>query len=160
MKNKVVLGILLELLWFAVATVAAYAMVLPIKSEISAAFFQYLLISLFLVFTYFRFIAFMGHSILLENVWVKIGLLIVNIPLFFFVLNQYYDFIAVFDDYNFTLPANVFQHIHSGTEVEDVLYLKKLTAFCGIASMLVILLMEARIVYAIFKLRQLDKYLR
>lgn len=159
MNNKLVLGLVYELLWFAFAAVIAYLLILPIKNEISQQFFQYLMWSLFLVFTYFRFVAFMMRSIILENVWVKILLFIANIPLFFFVLNQYYTFGRVYDEYNYTLAANVFQHIKSGTDLDDLMYIKRLVTFSGAASMMLIFLMEARIVYAIFKLRQLDKYL-
>ena len=159
MSNKILLDIFYEILWFAFAAVASYLLILPVKNEISISFSRYLMCSMFLVFTYFRFTTFMMRSVLLESVWVKIGLLILNIPLFFFVLNQYFNYIDVFDDYNYTLAANLFQHIRSGTEVDDLMYIKKLTVFSGIASMLMIFLFELRIVYSIFKLRQLDKYL-
>lgn len=101
----------------------------------------------------------MDYSVLLENIFVKIGLFIINVPLFFYLLKQYYTYSKVFDEYNFTLPANVFQHIKSGTELDDLLYLKQLVTFSGIISLILILILEARIVYAIFKLRQLDKYI-
>lgn len=153
------LDIFYELLWFAFAAIAAYLLILPIKSEISPQFFLYLMWSLFLVFTYFRFIAFMSRSVLLENVFVKILLFIANVPLFFFVLNQFYTYGRVYDEYNFTLASNVFQHIKSGTDLDDLTYIKRLVTFSGAASMLVIVLLEIRIVYAIFKLRQLDKYI-
>ena len=159
MKNKLVLDIFYELLWFAFAAIAAYLLILPIKNEISFAFFRYLTCSLFLVFTYFRFVAFMMRSIILENVWIKVLLFIINIPLFFFVLDQYYAFGRVYDEYNYTLAATIFQHIKSGTDLDDLMYIKKLVTFSGAASMMVIILLEARIVYAIFKLRQLDKYI-
>ncbi len=159
MNSKVVLSVIYELLWFAVAAVGAYLLVLPVKNEISQQFFQYLICSMFLVFTYFRFTAFMMRSILLENVWIKLLLFVLNVPLFFFVLNKYYAFGRVYDEYNFTLPLNVFQHIKSGTELDDLMYIKKLVTFSGVASMTVILFLEARIVYAIFKLRQLDSYI-
>lgn len=159
MKNKLFLDIFYELLWFTIAAIAAYLLVSPIRPEISIPFYHYLVASLFLIFTYFRFVAFMMRSILLQSIWVKIGLFIANIALFFFALNQYFIFIDVFDEYNYTLAANVFQHIRSGTETDDLFYIKKLTIFSGIGLMMLILVLEARIVYAIFKLRQLDKYL-
>lgn len=159
MKNKLLLSLLYESLWFAFAAVAAYLLILPIKNEISQQFFIYLMWSLFLVFTYFRFTAFMMRSILLENIWVKILFFTLNVPLFFVVLDQYYAFGRVYDEYNFTLPSTVFQHIKSGTELDDLMYIKNLVTFAGVASMALIILFEARIVHAIFKLRQLDKVL-
>ena len=101
----------------------------------------------------------MQRSVIFRNVFVKILLFVLNIVLFIFVLNQYYSFNNVFDVYNYTLPVNEFQHIKSGTEVDDLLYIKKLTIFSGIVAMILIVLMEMRLVHAFFKYRQLDKYI-
>lgn len=159
MKNKTILEVIYELLWFAFAAIAAYLLILPIKEEISITFFQYLIGSLFLAFTYFRFIAFMLRSILLESIWIKLLFFIINIPLFFYALDQYYTFGRVFDEYNFTLPANVFQHIKSGTELDDLMYIKNLVTFSGFCTLVLIAIFEVRLVVAFFKLRQMDKYL-
>lgn len=159
MKNKIILELFYELLWFSFSAVLAFLLVMPIKDEISTAFFQYLIASLFLAFTYFRFIAFMMRSVILETIWVKLALFIINIPLFFLVLDQYYVYGKVYDEYNYTLPVSQFQHVHSGTELDDLMYIKKLVTFSGFAALIMIVLFEIRIVHAIFKLRQLDKYL-
>ena len=159
MKNKLVLEIIYELGWFAFAAVAAYLLVLPVVPKISNALYLYMYGTLFLIVTFFRFTAFMSRSVLLENVFVKILLFIINVPLFFYLLNEYYTYGRVFDNYDYTLASNVFQHIKSGTELEDLTYIKKLVTFCGIASLMLVVLLQVRIVYAIFKLRQLDKYL-
>lgn len=159
MKNTVVLKLLFELLWFIFAGIAAYLLILPIKHEISQPFFVYLASMLFLIVTYFRFIAFLTHSIFMDSVWVKIALFVLNIPLFFWALNQYFTFNAVFDEYNYTLPATIFQHIKSGTEVNDLMYIKQLTIFSGIIAMMLIIVLELRIVQAMFRYRQLDKFL-
>ena len=74
-------------------------------------------------------------------------------------MNQFYTYGRVYDEYNFTLASNIFQHIKSGTDLDDLTYIKRLVTFSGAASMLVIILLEIRIVYAIFNLRQLDKYI-
>lgn len=159
MKNKLALEIVYELGWFAFAAAAAYLLVLPVIPKISQALYGYMYGTLFLIVTYFRFTAFMARSILLENVFVKIILFILNVPLFFYLLNEYYTYGRVFDNYDYTLASNVFQHIKSGTELEDLTYIKKLVTFCGIASLMLVVLLQVRLVYAIFKLRQLDKYL-
>ncbi len=159
MNKRLALGIFYELIWVVIAVVAAVVLIFPYRHDISFAFMRYLFCALFLVFTYFRFVAFMMRSVVLENVWVKLGLFILNFPLFFLMLNKYFDYIDVFNEYNYTLATNVFQHIKSGTDVEELLYLKRLTIFSGIISMMMIVLLQLRIVYAIFKLRQFDKYL-
>lgn len=81
-KNKLLLSVAFEFLWFAFAAIAAYLLVLPIRSEISDSLFLYMMWSLFVVFSYFRFIAFMSNSILLESVWVKLAIFIANVPFF------------------------------------------------------------------------------
>ena len=101
----------------------------------------------------------MMRSVLLESIWIKMAFFVINIPLFFYALDQYYTFGKVFDEYNFTLPANIYQHIKSGTELNDLMYIKKLVSFAGFATLALIALFEIRIVLAIFKLRQLDKYI-
>ncbi|MBK6273440.1 MAG: hypothetical protein IPF58_01545 [Saprospirales bacterium] len=159
MKNEILLDLAYEAIWLIVAAVASIILIYPIYTKISQQFLLYLCWSLFLVFTYVRGILFMQRSIIFRNVFVKILLFVLNIVLFIFVLNQYYSFNNVFDVYNYTLPVNEFQHIKSGTEVDDLLYIKKLTIFSGIVAMILIVLMEMRLVHAFFKYRQLDKYI-
>ena len=159
MQSKILLKMVYELLWFAFAAIASYLLVYPIMHKISMPFFRYLLMALFLVFTYFRFTAFMMRSILLDSIWMKLLFFVINIPLFFYLQDQYYTFGKVFDEYNYTLPANVFQHINAGTELDDLMYIKNLVTFSGLLSIILLVLFEIRIVYAIFKLRQLDKYI-
>lgn len=158
--NKFTLGVVAEVLWFAFAAFAAYLVALPIMPNVSNTLFLYVVFSVFFIITYIRFIAFMSYSILLENVFAKIGLFIINVPLFFYLMNLYYKFGRAYDEYNFTLSAKVFQHIKAGTELDDLMYIKKLITFSGSASLSVIIFMEITIVYAIFKLRQLDKYIK
>ena len=159
MKGNLFLRIVYEVAWFAFAIIAAYLLILPIRAVISDVLNNYMLFSLVFIFTYLRWIAFMPQSILMESVFAKIGLFIINVPLFFYLLNLYFKYGRVFDEYNYTLPATVFQHIKSGTELDDLMYIKNLVTFSGIATLTLILLMEAKITYEIFKLRQLDKYL-
>lgn len=159
MKNEILLDLAYEAIWLIVAAVASIILIYPIYTKISQQFLVYLCWSLFLVFTYVRGILFMQRSVIFRNVFVKILLFVLNIVLFIFVLNQYYSFNNVFDVYNYTLPVNEFQHIKSGTEVDDLLYIKKLTIFSGIVAMILIVLMEMRLVHAFFKYRQLDKYI-
>lgn len=153
------LDVMYEVLWLVLAAVASAILIYPIYNEISQQFLIYLSWSLFLLFTYIRGILFMQRSIIFRNVFVKIILFIANIILLIFVLNQYYTFNHVFDDYNYTLPANMFQHIKSGTEVDDLMYIKNLTVFSGVVAMVSIVLMEMRLVQAFFKYRQLDKFI-
>ncbi len=160
MQKNIITKIVYDLVWFISAIIIAMLFILPINNQISRPFFYYLFGSFFLIVTYFRGIVFMSYSILFSNIWIRLLLLIGNIPLFIFVLRQYYVFIRVFDDYNYTLPITEFQHVLSGTEVEDLLYIKKLAIFAGSILMFMIVLMEMRIIQVIFKERQLDKFIR
>jgi hypothetical protein len=64
-----------------------------------------------------------------------------------------------FDDYVFDLPDTVFQHIHSGTD-EKLSVIKRLTVTAGVGSLTMIVLMELRVIWLIFKLRQLDQLIK
>jgi len=54
----------------------------------------------------------------------------------------------------------VYQHILSGTEVEELLYIKQLTVFAGVISMVMIILLQMRIVQTIFLQSQLDRLIK
>ncbi|HQV76842.1 MAG TPA: hypothetical protein PLJ42_01560 [Chitinophagales bacterium] len=159
MNTKMLLAWVYEIIWFIIALVLGYALIMPIKHEISHEFYKYLFASVIFIVIYFHFVAFMSRSILMESIWSKIIVFILNVPLFFYLINKYYEFGKVYDEYNFTLPSTVFQHIKSGTELEDLVYIKNLVTFVGIASITLLFLLQIRIVIAIFKLRQLDKVL-
>lgn len=160
MNNKTLLQLAYEALWLVFALVAAYVLIMPIRSHITDLFFRYLFVSIFFIVTYFRFTVFMSSSVVMSNIWVKILLFVGNIPLFFFALDQYYTFNAVFDNYIYTLPPDVYQHILSGTEVEELLYIKQLTVFAGVISMVMIILLQMRIVQTIFLQSQLDRLIK
>ena len=159
MKSETFLDIVYEILWLVLAAVASAILIYPIYTKISHEFFVYLCWSLFLVFTYIRGILFMQRSIFFRNIFVRLFLFVANIALLIFVLNQFFTFIHVFDDYNYTLPAQELQHIKSGTEVDDLMYIKQLTIFSGSIAMISVVLMEMRLIQAFFRYRQLDKYL-
>ncbi len=157
MQNKLVTEFIYEILWFLLALVVTAILLSPIYLKVSQPFLIYLICSLFLIVTYFRGIVFMQQSIIFRNVWIRLVLFILNVPFLIFTLRQYFSFIHVFDDYNYTLPPTEFQHILAGTEVDDLLYIKSLTIFAGTMMMILILLMQIRIIQVIFKYRQLDK---
>lgn len=155
--KKIGLGLLLELLWFLIAAIVAYIIIWPVKDIISHELYIYLLGTYFLIFTYFRCTAFLQHSILMESIWSKIIIFILNFPLFFFMLNKSFKYSRVTEEYIFTLPKEEIQHIKSGTELPDLMYIKHLVTIAEPAVLMLIILFQLRIMYAIFKLRQLDK---
>ena len=157
MNKKIVFGLLYELLWFLIAALVAYILIWPIRDRISDELFNYLLPTYFLIFTYFRFIAFMQQSILLESIWSKILFFVLNFPLFFFMLNKSFEYGQVADTYIYTLPKTILQHIKSGTELPQVMYVKRLVTIAEATVLTLIILFQLRIVHSIFKFRQLDK---
>ncbi|MCB0508057.1 MAG: hypothetical protein R2739_05200 [Chitinophagales bacterium] len=156
MEKKLLYGWMYEFIWIAASCLVAYILLFPVQEEISTALYQFIGICITMVFIYFHFVAFLSRSIILESIWMKLIVFILNIPLFLFVLNKYYEYGRVYDEYNYTLPATMFQHIKSGTELNDVLYIKNLIIFGGVAFLFLIILLELRIVRSIFLSRQLD----
>jgi hypothetical protein len=72
------------------------------------------------------------------------------------MLHYYGNFMMAFDDYIYDLPETTFQHIHSYTDIDQILMITRLTIISGVGSLCTIVLLELRLIYLIFKLRQLD----
>ena len=159
MKGKeIIYSLLFEIIWFAFAAILVFVVLSLVRTSISTHFYEFLFGTGFLLITYFRFIVWAYNSILLRSIWMKLLLFLANIPLFFYVLHYYGHFMQVFDNYVFDLPDTVFQHINSGTD-EKLPLIKWLTVIGGVGSLSMIVLMEIRVIWLIFKLRQLDRYI-
>jgi hypothetical protein len=65
-----------------------------------------------------------------------------------------------FDDYLYDLPEHVFQHIRSFTDIDQIMRITRLTIICGVGSLTMIGLLQLRIIWLIFKLRQLDRFVK
>lgn len=158
-KNEILYSIVFELLWIAFAAILVFVVFSMVRSFISEHFYEFLLGTGFLFITCFRLVVWPYNSVLIRSVWIKLLLFLLNIPLFFYVMHYYSHFMQVFDDYVYDLPDTVFQHIHSGTDIDQILLIKRLTVMTGVGALVVIVLFELRIIWLIFKLRQLDRYI-
>lgn len=152
--------LLLEVFWFLFAGALVFLVLEGVRTSVSAQFYQFLFASGFLFITYLRLAVWSAYSLLLTSIWVKLLLFFGNIGLFFFMMHEFNTFRQAFDDYNYTLDEQVFQHIRSGTDVDQVLRISRITVIAGIGALVSIVMLELRVVWMIFSSRQLERLVK
>ncbi len=152
--------LLLEIFWFLFAGVLVFLVLETVRLSVSAPFYRFLCIAGFLFISYLRLAVWSEQSLLLTGIWVKLLLFFGNIGLFFFLMHEFNTFRQAFDDYNYTLDETKFQHIRSGTDVEQVLRISRLTVIAGIGALVTTVVLEFRIMWMIFRSRQLERLLK
>lgn len=152
--------LLLEIFWFLFAGVLVFLVLELVRTYISPGFYRFLFVAGFLFITYLRLAVWSDQSLLLTSIWVKLILFFGNIGLFFLLLHEFNTFRQAFDDYNYTLDDTQFQHIRAGTDVDQVLRLSRLTVIAGIGALVTVVLLEFRIMWMIFRSRQLEQLVK
>lgn len=152
--------LLLELFWFLFAGVLVFLVLELVRTSVSQPFYRFLFSAGFLFVSYLRLVVWSEQSLLLTSIWVKLLLFFGNIGLFFFLMHEFNTFRQAFDDYNYTLDETQFQHIRSGTDVDQVLRLSRLTVIAGIGALVTTVLLEFRIMWMIFRSRQLERLIK
>ena len=64
------------------------------------------------------------------------------------------------EDYGFDILSVHTKDLSAGMLLEQYAYLKSITYFIGIASMIIIVMFQFRVLYSIFKYRELPSYLK
>jgi hypothetical protein len=149
-----------EVLWFAFAAILVFVILASVRTTISPAFYRFLFITGFIFVTYLRLAVWARNSILLSSIVIKLVLFFGNVALFFFLLHEFNVFRQAFDDYNFTLPEGQFQQIRSGTDVDQVMKISRLTSIAGTGAILSVVLLELRLMWMIFRSRQLERLVK
>ena len=98
-KKILVLEILKEVLWLCICLSIAFVLMYPIISKVKYSMIW--LNALFLVvgLTYFRYAIMLRTVYVLQNKYVRFGLLIFNINFFVFVLRQEQRFMTIYDSF-------------------------------------------------------------
>lgn len=146
-----------DIIWISISAIAAYLFLFSIKPVISDEFYRFLFVGIFLAFIYFGYTVFLFQSLLAQNIWIKVIWFVANIALFFVLLDNYYKFSRVIDEYNYTLSANQFQHVKSFTELNVQIYIKRMIILAGIIPLFLMIVFQIRLFVSFFQTRQLDK---
>lgn len=152
--------LLLEIFWFLFAGIFVFLVLESVRTSVSPAFYRFLITSGFIFITYLRLAVFSDDSLLLTSIWVKLLVFFGNIALFFYLMHEFNTFREAFDDYNYTLDETQFQHIRSGTDVDQVLRISRLTVISGIGALVTTVMLNLRVMWMIFRSRQLENLIK
>lgn len=85
----------------------------------------------------------------------KVFFFFFNIFLFFIILDQHFYFIGQFEDYNYTGVGVLAKDIRPGLGGAGFSALRSMTIFAGAAGMMLTAACQLRVIYSVFKYRQL-----
>jgi len=94
------------------------------------------------------------HSPVVRSFWVKISLVLLNIPLFFFLLTKAGYFTNIFDAYLY-IPNNATKpFILIEEPIEHILFIRNSGVFWSTAALVTTVMVSLRFFWVIFKYRQ------
>lgn len=135
-------------------------LIFPFQHFISLKYKLGLLIGLFISIQYFRIILFERSIAWLRPFYIKAFICLLNIPIFFLVLTHFLHFIRQFEDYNYTGIGFIAKDIFEGLSGGGYSWLRSSTFLLGIASMILIVLLNFRLIYSVFKYREGPSFLK
>ncbi|MEZ5001889.1 MAG: hypothetical protein R2730_02530 [Chitinophagales bacterium] len=160
MKNNTSLHFIKETTIIAIIAALCYLMIAPIVRFISWHYLLFLILGAFVIGQYARVILFERLIVWMRPFSMKFFLFLLNIPLFFLVLTWMMNFNGQMEDYGFDILSVHTKDLSAGMLLEQYAYLKSITYFIGIASMIIIVMFQFRVLYSIFKYRELPSYLK
>lgn len=146
MNNKVVL----EIVWWAITAVIAVLFLLPLLTQVGYRYPFYIpnvfFIVLFVTFT--RYIFLLKHTLIANSKWIKLVLVFLPIPLFFFSMDALYNFQDFLDKGDHIKMLSL---LSPDTAMNISKYMKYQFIFFGTGSLLVIFLFPIRMIISIWR---------
>jgi glucan phosphoethanolaminetransferase (alkaline phosphatase superfamily) len=146
MKNKIIL----ELIWWIATLVIVALFLLPILNYIGAKYSFYpsniFFIAIFITFT--RYIFLLKHTYFAHNRPLKLILIFLPIPLFFYSIDALFNFQNFIDQGGHIEMLN---HLHPDTAMNISKYIKYQFVFFGTGAFFVIFLLPIRLIISIWR---------
>lgn len=148
--NWVNTRIQIELLWWLFTIILTLFVILPIYTSVGESYPFYMenIISVIVFITFTRWIFLLAYTPFARVRWVKLGLIFLPIPLFFYLLNGLYDFQNVIDNTGFDF-------MFSGMNTDDYLnmlnYIKYEYIFFIVGAMITLFLLPVRMIVSIWR---------
>lgn len=146
MKSKITL----EIIWWIATAIIVSLFILPIYMSIGDRYEFYLpniiLITLFVTFT--RYIFLLKHTFLAEIKWLKVALIFLPIPLFFFATNSLFNFQDFLDREG---HIKMLSQLNPDEAMEVSKYIKYQFIFFGTGAMTVIFLLPVRMIVSVWR---------
>lgn len=146
MNNKLIL----ELVWWIATAVIVVLFLLPVLNYVGSKYSFYtpniFFIVLFVTFT--RYIFLLKHTFLAKNRILKLILIFLPIPLFFYSLDALYNFQDFVDR---GAHIGMFNHLVPDTAMNISKYIKYQFIFFGTGSIIVLFLLPIRMIISIWR---------
>ena len=140
----------LELVWWLATGVILLLFLLPILTYVGDRYPFYLpnviLIIIFITFT--RYIFLLKHTFVAHRRWLKLILIFLPIPLFFFTMDTLYNFQDFIDR---GIHINMLSHLGPDLAMDIAKYIKYQYIFFGAGSIIVIFLLPVRMIVSIWR---------
>ncbi len=143
-----------ELLWAVLIIGLIIITIIPIYSFTDISVQLYIAMFIALGVSFFKLIVFLRQLPYMKSFWVKMTFLVLNIPLFFFILKSYNWLTNEIELYTYSgLPhgASVFKE---GMGYDTFRYLNSLILMSGIAALIMIGVLQFRIAFTVFKYKE------
>lgn len=146
MKNK----LLYELVWWLITAIIAVLVLLPIYNAIGMKYDYYVPNAVFIVvfITFTRWIFLLRYTFFSHIRWIKILLMIAPIPLFFYAMNELYDFQNIVDS---TGLKFMMEDLSTDRYLSLLKYVQYEYIFFGSATMIVLFMLPLRMLISIWR---------
>lgn len=143
----------LEIVWLLMTALVAYLVVYPLLDSFVQYGYLYSNILFVCIFiTYTRYIFLLKHTFLAHLLWIKLGLIFINIPLIFHLIEHIQGFQTFLDNEGLNSTAKYFK---SGLDLEYqqtlLAYMQRELIFFGTSSVVVSILLPLRMVLSIWR---------
>lgn len=143
--------IALDILWFIMAGIIAYLILFSVQQKIDATYFYTLFFSLVVAIVYLKWIMYPTTSFFFNTILSKLLLLLLNLPLAYFVLRKFNLYIEKIDDYSINFNPDIQFPIVDNLNVDALLWIKNLTLISFISVLVMIVLMQLRIIWLLMR---------
>ena len=151
MKNNNYLLLKLEILWWSIAGILAFLLILPIKIQLSSFPFLWqniLFVVCFVVLS--RYLFFLEHTFIAKKQYLKIALIFLSIPLIFFLVTQLNYFQAFVDEGDLNKLLSSFPYKEQ-LKIEK--YIRTEVPIIAMASIISAILFPFRMFMSVFRFR-------
>lgn len=152
--RKTSFQIAFEILGLFLSFAIAFLILSPYQALVSKEFFSFFFLCIFLTTTYFRW-AWLIKNGLMGFFWTKLAIFLLQIPLFFFLIKSFQYYQQAFEAFNYTIDINGTQHIQQNIHYKTLDSLRSICYTSGTMVIIGLVLVELRIIYSIFKYREI-----
>jgi hypothetical protein len=160
LREKLVWHIIKEGIFILIAALIFAMTVFFIRDHISGSYLLFFALAIFICVQYFRVVINEQKVFWIRPFIIKVLFGLGNIVLFLYMMDSFFILVGQFEDYSYTGVGVVTPDIYPGLSAAGYDWLRSSTFFAGMAVLFMIILFELRLVYSIFKYRDVPGILK